>query len=86
MFRPRFPDLIAIYNQLIDVSRAQKIYREKIEKEKSKKKLELQWNFIFGRVDLIFLFIFESLNLLVLLLFLRYAFYPVPPLPDNFSV
>ncbi|CAD6190679.1 unnamed protein product [Caenorhabditis auriculariae] len=83
---PRFPDLIAIYNQLIEVARAQKAYRERIEKQKWQRKVEVEWNKIFARVDFFFLFLFEMFNLLVLLLFLRYAFVAVPPLPENFSI
>uniref|UniRef100_A0A8R1I2I4 Uncharacterized protein n=1 Tax=Caenorhabditis japonica TaxID=281687 RepID=A0A8R1I2I4_CAEJA len=83
---PRFPDLIAIYNQLIEVARAQRAYRERIEKQKWQHRVEVEWNKIFARVDFFFLFLFEMFNVLVLVLFLRYAFLPVPPLPENFSI
>ncbi|EFO95637.1 CRE-LGC-9 protein [Caenorhabditis remanei] len=83
---PRFPDLISIYNQLIEVARAQRTYRERIEKQKWQHRVEIEWNKIFARVDFFFLFLFEMFNVLVLVLFLRYAFLPVPPLPDNFSI
>ncbi|CAJ0573699.1 unnamed protein product, partial [Mesorhabditis spiculigera] len=48
--------------------------------------VEKEWNRMFGRVDHIFLGIFELLNFLILVLFLRYAFLPVPDLPDDFTV
>ncbi|CAJ0937030.1 unnamed protein product, partial [Mesorhabditis belari] len=83
---PKFPDLAAIYIQLTEVARAQKTYRERIERAAWNGRVEKEWNRIFARVDHVFLFLFESLNLLILLLFLRYAFLPVPDLPDDFTV
>ncbi|CAJ0937229.1 unnamed protein product, partial [Mesorhabditis belari] len=86
LLRPKFPDLAAIYIQLTEVARAQKTYRERIERAAWNGRVEKEWNRIFARVDHVFLFLFESLNLLILLLFLRYAFLPVPDLPDDFTV
>ncbi|CAB3409181.1 unnamed protein product [Caenorhabditis bovis] len=83
---PKFPDLISIYNQLVEVARAQKAYRERIEKQKWQSRVEIEWNKIFARIDFFFLFLFQMFNVLILVLFLRYAFLPVPPLPENFSI
>ncbi|CAJ0566256.1 unnamed protein product, partial [Mesorhabditis spiculigera] len=83
---PKFPDLAAIYVQLTEVARAQKTYRERIERSVWLNRVEKEWNRMFGRVDHIFLGIFELLNFLILVLFLRYAFLPVPDLPDDFTV
>ncbi|KAK5985588.1 hypothetical protein GCK32_010688, partial [Trichostrongylus colubriformis] len=85
-YRPRFPDLAAIYAQLTEVSRAQRTYRERIERMQWNCRVEKEWNKIFSRIDHIFLFLFQSANVLVLLMFLRYAFIPVPELPDDFAV
>ncbi|PIO72461.1 Neurotransmitter-gated ion-channel ligand binding domain protein [Teladorsagia circumcincta] len=85
-YRPRFPDLAAIYNQLIEVSRAQRTYRERMERSQWSLRVEKEWNKIFSRIDHVFLFLFQSANVLVLLMFLRYAFIPVPELPEDFTV
>ncbi|PIO58705.1 hypothetical protein TELCIR_19855 [Teladorsagia circumcincta] len=47
--------------------------------------VEKEWNKIFSRIDHVFLFLFQSANVLVLLMFLRYAFIPVPELPEDFT-
>ncbi|XGW28247.1 hypothetical protein V3C99_008220 [Haemonchus contortus] len=83
---PRFPDLAAIYTQLTEVSRAQRTYRERVERSQWNYRVEKEWNRIFSRIDHIFLFLFQSANVFVLLMFLRYAFIPVPGLPDDFTV
>ncbi|VDO50867.1 unnamed protein product [Haemonchus placei] len=83
---PRFPDLAAIYTQLTEVSRAQRTYRERVERTQWNYRVEKEWNKIFSRIDHIFLFLFQSANVFVLLMFLRYAFIPVPGLPDDFTV
>ncbi|KAK6035667.1 hypothetical protein COOONC_26828 [Cooperia oncophora] len=72
--------------QLIDVSRAQRTYRERIERMQWNLRVEKEWNKIFSRIDHVFLFLFQAANVLVLLMFLRYAFIPVPELPDDFTV
>lgn len=83
---PRFPDLVAIYNQLTEVARAQKTYRERMERLQWGSRVEKEWNRVFSRIDHVFLFLFQSANIMVLLMFLRYAFIPVPDLPDDFAV
>ncbi|VDL73549.1 unnamed protein product [Nippostrongylus brasiliensis] len=85
-YSPRFPDLAAIYRQLAEVARAQKTYRERMERLYWNNRVEKEWNRVFSRVDHVFLFLFQSANIMVLLMFLRYAFIPVPALPDDFTV
>ncbi|KAE9556039.1 hypothetical protein FO519_000785 [Halicephalobus sp. NKZ332] len=83
---PKFPDLIAIYNQIHEIAAAQTTFRKKLEKQRWNNMVETEWNRLFSRFDYFFLFLFQALNLIVLLLFLRNAWLPVPDLPVDFTV
>uniref|UniRef100_A0A914EEW8 Neurotransmitter-gated ion-channel ligand-binding domain-containing protein n=1 Tax=Acrobeloides nanus TaxID=290746 RepID=A0A914EEW8_9BILA len=83
---PKFPDLIAIWNQIHEIANAQLVYKKKVEKQKFKLAVEKEWNRLFMRFDYFFLFLFEAINLLILVVFLRKAWLPIPDLPEDFSV
>jgi hypothetical protein len=83
---PKFPDLIALFNRVQEIAIAQNAFKKRIEKAKWIAAVEKEWNKIFSRYDYFMLFIFEMLNLVVLLLFLRVSWLPLPELPDDFSV
>ncbi|KAK0399699.1 hypothetical protein QR680_003167 [Steinernema hermaphroditum] len=83
---PKFPDLLAIYTSLQEIVHAQQAFRKKLEKQQVQRAVEKEWNRLFSRFDYFFLFLFQSLNILILLFFLRNAWLPTPSLPDDFAV
>uniref|UniRef100_A0A7E4ZSM1 Neur_chan_LBD domain-containing protein n=1 Tax=Panagrellus redivivus TaxID=6233 RepID=A0A7E4ZSM1_PANRE len=83
---PKFPDLIAIYNQIHEIAMAQKTFRKKLEKQRRYHMVECEWNRLFSRFDYFFLFLFQALNVIILMLFLRNAWLPLPELPADFMV
>lgn len=83
---PKFPDLVALFNRVQEIAQAQNAFRKRQEKQKWLASVEKEWNKVFSRYDYLMLFIFEMLNLIVLLLFLRVSWLPVPDLPEDFSV
>ncbi|KHN87591.1 Acetylcholine receptor subunit alpha-type deg-3 [Toxocara canis] len=82
----QFPDLELIYSRLLEIAESQRSFRRKLEMQLLRKSVELEWNKVFSRFDYFFLFIFELLNLIILLMFLRNGFLPVPQLPNDFAV
>ncbi|CAD5221868.1 unnamed protein product [Bursaphelenchus okinawaensis] len=83
---PKFPDLIALFSRVQEIADAQIAFRKKIEKQKWLASVEKEWNRIFARYDYLFLLIFQVLNLVVLMLFLRFSWLPIPELPTEFVV
>ncbi|KAI6214062.1 Neur-chan-LBD domain-containing protein [Aphelenchoides besseyi] len=80
---PKFPDLAALFNRVQEIAQTQIEFRKMQQK---KEMIEKEWNRVFSRIDYLLLFIFEALNLLILILFLRQSWIPVPELPSDFSV
>ncbi|KAI6236501.1 Neur-chan-LBD domain-containing protein [Aphelenchoides besseyi] len=83
---PKFPDLAALFNRVQEIAQTQIEFRKMQQKRKWYNAIEKEWNRVFSRIDYLLLFIFEALNLLILILFLRQSWIPVPELPSDFSV
>lgn len=83
---PKFPDLVALFNRVQEIAQAQNAFRKRQERQKWLSSVEKEWNKVFSRYDYLMLFVFEMFNLIVLLLFLRASWLPLPELPDDFSV
>jgi hypothetical protein len=77
---------MALFNRVQEIAQAQTAFRKRQEKQKWLAAVEKEWNKVFARYDYLMLFIFEGINLIVLLLFLRVSWLDIPTLPDDFSV
>ncbi|KAI6239581.1 Neur-chan-LBD domain-containing protein [Aphelenchoides fujianensis] len=83
---PKFPDLHALFARVQEIAQAQNAYRKIQEKRKWSQACEREWNRVFSRLDYLMLFVFEAANIVVLILFVRVSWLPLPELPDDFAV
>uniref|UniRef100_A0A1I7YJH3 Neur_chan_memb domain-containing protein n=1 Tax=Steinernema glaseri TaxID=37863 RepID=A0A1I7YJH3_9BILA len=81
--RVKIPDLSLIHEQLMELVETQRMFRRRLEKEQIKHLVEVEWSRIFSRFDYVFLTVFQVLNLVVLLLFLRFAWSPTPAIREH---
>ncbi|KAK0399698.1 hypothetical protein QR680_003166 [Steinernema hermaphroditum] len=81
--RVKIPDLSLIHEQLMELVETQRMFRRRLEKEQIKHLVEMEWSRIFSRFDYVFLTVFQVLNLIVLMLFLRFAWSPTPAIREH---